>query len=137
MGNYSGVERIMSKMPKSLPGWLIPKLRRISLQWPGKQIARDRAKRQVQIGFFKNGKPEYRTVWQCAKCLDLFEKEETQMDHINPVVDVKGFKTWDAAIPTLFCPPENYQCLCKACHYLKTQLENEQREKNRKIRKKT
>ncbi len=117
----------MAKIPKSIQSWLIPRLRRISMYWPGKQVARDRAKRQVQIGYYKNGKPEYKVMWECAACLELYEKPETQMDHIKPVIDVRGFQNWEDTISTEFCPPENYQCLCKPCHYLKTQVENEER----------
>lgn len=126
----------MAKMPKKLSSWLIPRLRRISMYWPGKNIARDAAKVSVQIGYYKNGKPEYRTKFRCNGCKDLFEREETQMDHIDPVVDVKGFQDWDDMILKEFCSPNGYQCLCKPCHVLKTTVENEEREENRQIKKK-
>jgi 5-methylcytosine-specific restriction endonuclease McrA len=122
----------MAKMPKTLASWLIPRLRRISTYWPGKQAAMDRSKRQVQIGHYKNGKPEYRVKFACAKCSELYDKSEIQMDHIIPMVNVSGFKTWDETLANLFCEPEGFQTLCKSCHYLKTQLENEERGKNRK-----
>lgn len=90
-------------------------------------MARGRAKRRVQDGHFKNGNPKFRTKFECAICKGLFEKEETAMDHINPVIETTGFTTWDAYLSSLFCGEEGYQCLCKECHQKKTQEENKQR----------
>jgi 5-methylcytosine-specific restriction endonuclease McrA len=120
------------KMPKSIQSWLIPRLRRISMYWPGKTIARDQAKIRLEVGKFKNGKPKFRTFWKCANCKGLFNRDETQMDHINPVIELKGFKDWNTTIPALLANPEGYQCLCIKCHEKKTSKENKIRDKLKK-----
>lgn len=127
-----------ARKPKSITSWLTPKLRNIARMWPEKNKARAKAVRRVPVGTFKNGKTEYRTMYECAVCHELFTKEETQMDHIISVVDpATGFIDWNTYIERLFCGAENYACLCKADHFLKTSLENEERrEVKKKINKK-
>jgi hypothetical protein len=97
------------------------------MRWPGKAIARDNARVIVDDGHYKNGNPKTKLMFKCAGCLDLYEKEDTQADHINPVVDIKGFTNWDQYINALFCQPSGYQILCKTCHLSKTLSENSQR----------
>lgn len=124
-------------MPKSLFRWLEPRLRRLSLYWPGKTIAREIAKVYVSDGFHKNGKEKFVTRFICAECArqeinpPYHVKENTQMDHINPAVKLEGFESWDEYLPSLFANPEGYQCLCVDHHQTKTQKENVQRKKNR------
>lgn len=120
------------KIPKSLQSWIIPKLRRLSMYWPGKNIARDLAKVKVQIGKTKNGHPLYRVLFKCNICKGYFKRDETQMDHIEPVIEINGFKTWDEFMDRLFAKPEQYQCLCTSCHNKKTIKENIIREKVKK-----
>lgn len=131
------------QLPKSLISWLMPKLRRASLYWPAKTIARDKAKVYDQIGEYKNGKPKYLAKYICAECerkkikkLHLYE--DTQMDHINPIIDIKGFTgDWTTLIESLFCSDENYQCLCDFHHKEKTAQENKKRFEYKKIQKTT
>lgn len=125
----------MPRKAVDLKRWLVPKLRRASMFWPSKSVARERARVEVQDGFFKNGKEKFKVMYQCAHCEQLVEKTDSQMDHIVPVVDVEGFSTWDEYIRTLFCDESNYQCLCKACHFVKTQAENITRAENKKLKK--
>lgn len=122
------------KMPKSLKTWLIPRLRRASMYWPGKTIARDMAKVYVQEGFHKNGNPKFRRYYVCANvdCGLLVGEKEGSMDHINPVVAVEGFATWDEYILSLFCDPQHYQHLCNFCHDEKTSKEEVKRDFYRK-----
>lgn len=122
----------MARKKIPLKNWLIPRLRKISLIWQGKTIARDNAKVTVQEGFFKNGKPKFKTKFKCASCQNVFDREETHMDHANPVVDISGFTNWDDYINSLFCDESNYQCLCISCHDTKTQSENKQRREIKK-----
>jgi 5-methylcytosine-specific restriction endonuclease McrA len=112
------------KEVKSLPSWLLPRLRRISLWWPSKSIARDRSKVVLEVGQTKKGKPIKRVFYKCASCEGLFTKEETQMDHIESVIKLEGFTNWDEVINRLFCNPEGYQTLCRDCHAKKTGDEN-------------
>lgn len=124
-----------SKKVPDLKRWLFPKLRRISLSWPGKAIARQNAKVRVEIGTFKNGNIKYKILYRCASCTNLFPEEETQMDHIKPVISPsEGFTSWDISLPTLFSQPNNYQCLCLECHTLKSLNENKIRYKTKKKR---
>ena len=122
--------------------WVIKHLRRISGMWPAKNEAINRAKVKVHIGFYKNGKPEYKTMIQCYLCNELYDRTEIQVDHIVPVVNLDGFTDWNTYIPQLFCNVDNLGAACKGCHYIKTQAENEERrlirkEKNKKIPKKS
>lgn len=52
-------------------------------------------------------------------------------DHIDPVVPVTGFTTWDSFIERLFCEEDGYQVLCWACNKQKTGEENEERKRLR------
>jgi len=50
-----------------------------------------------------------------------------QADHINPVIPLTGFDSWDGAIKRLYCEKDGFQPICKACHKTKTLSENQQR----------
>ena len=121
------------KVPKSLISWLMPKLRRMSLYWPSKAIARDKTKVYEQIGTYNNGKPKFIARYTCHKCLELginklHAYEDTAMDHIKPVVDVAGFDgDWTKLIENLFCDESGYQTLCHKHHLEKSESENKQR----------
>lgn len=130
----------MAKKPKKpktkeqvLQGFIIPKLRNIARMWPEKNKARARAARKVKVGVFKNGKDELRTMFECSACKEVFPKEETQMDHTEPVVEVSGFVDWNTYISRLFCDANGYTCMCKSCHLIKSLSENDER---REIKKK-
>lgn len=56
-------------------------------------------------------------------------------DHIEPVIPVdKQTKdlTFDEIIDRMFCKVDNIQILCKPCHDRKTDLEKEERKRNKK-----
>lgn len=121
------------KLPKSLFSWIMPKLRRISIHWPGKNAARDKAKVKVEVGKTKNGFPIFRVFFKCNSCKGLFKRDETQADHTNPVIDpIKGFTDWNEFMERLFAKPEQYQILCESCHSKKTIKENIIRDKVKK-----
>lgn len=112
------------------------------MYWVGKTIARDMSKVYVQDGTFKNGKPKMTVRYICAECerqgLNVTHAlEDSQMDHIHPVVDVKGFTNWDDYINSLFCSPAGYQTLCRQHHLEKSQKENQQRWKEKSKKKLT
>lgn len=123
----------MKKTPK-LTGWLIYKLRRISLQWPARNIAKQQARVEGDFKLKKDGTPGKRKhiSYKCAECQELFPPSEVQMDHITPIVPESGFDSWDGVINRLFCEPEAYQCLCSGCHDEKSRTENKGRVKKRK-----
>lgn len=117
----------MARKKIPLKNWLIPRLRKLSLIWSGKTVARDLAKVKVDDGFFKNGNPRTKTMYLCNICKGLFPKEQTEMNHIEPVVDIKGFTNWDDYITRLFCEPAGFECLCKNCHADVTKNQNKAR----------
>ena len=88
-------------------------LRRASYRWP----ARDEAIRLARVarGFYK-----------CSQCeVDTFKRHEVELDHVEPVIDIKeGFTTWDNYITRLFPEAQGYQVLCKNCHGAKTMIED-------------
>ena len=99
--------------------WLIAQLRRVSRRWFPKEDARRKAK--VKRGIYK-----------CAICEQLYRRKDTDLDHINPVVDpVKGFVDWNTFIERLFCDVDGYQVLCKNCHKKKSNEENAVRRKHK------
>lgn len=116
--------------------WLLPQLRDVYRTWPQKSVARDRAKVRVEIGRYKNGNPEYKIKFKCYICEELFEKQDTQIDHVDSVVDPQvGFVDWNTYIDRLFCDADNLRCACKPCHQLKTLWENDERKRHRKAKK--
>lgn len=120
-----------TKKPKKLPNmdsWVIVKLRRASLMWPGRTKALQAAR--VERGLYK-----------CAMCEGHFKKGEYHLDHIDSVVPLDGkimrppdYKRidWNIYIDRLFVAPEKYQVLCVTCHASKTAVENNYRQLNKK-----
>jgi len=107
-----------------LQRWLIPRLRRISQVWPGKNLGRKKAERKVHNGYFKNGNPKYITKFECNGCKNLFNREETEMNHVDPVVKESGFEDWNNHMDRLFCGSTGYECLCINCHKSETKKQN-------------
>lgn len=112
----------MSK-PKKLETFLIPKLRRISLWWRGRNEALKAAKVYVKIGTYKNGNDKIKPFYKCAYCEELFPKPEIEVDHINDIANIEGFKDWNTYILALFCEKDGLQCLCSPCHINKSEYE--------------
>jgi len=124
------------KKPRKLPSlktFLIPQLRRVYWKWPSKKQALAKARRVVDDGFYKNGNPKTKVLFECAHCAKLFDSKNVQVDHIIPVIDpINGFTTWDDYIDRLFCSVDNLQVLCTEDHDAKTELEQIVRNDNKK-----
>lgn len=119
--------------PEKIKSFLVPKLRRISRMWPDKITARKLARRVVEIGKTKKGKPKFKVKYECNLCHNIFEKHDTQADHILPVVDpITGYVDIATYIDRLLAPPEGYQIICSSCHDNKTSKENIIRKQNGK-----
>ncbi len=58
------------------------------------------------------------------------------VDHIEPIVPVTGWVSWDDCINRMFCELSNLQLLCSACHKKVTAEENAQRKYYRDLEKK-
>ena len=74
----------------------------------------------------------------CAKHVPNTIKEGAKraknvfVDHIEPIVPVTGWVSWDSCIERMFCETDNLQVLCKACHDEKSKEEAALRAKHRK-----
>jgi 5-methylcytosine-specific restriction endonuclease McrA len=53
-------------------------------------------------------------------------------DHIDPVVPLSGFSSWDDIIRRLFVGEDGWQAICVTCHDKKTKEENDKRKALRK-----
>jgi 5-methylcytosine-specific restriction endonuclease McrA len=71
-----------------------------------------------------------RVFYACSACGIEMKQVEVAVDHIEPVVELDGFKDWNTYIGRLFCDPSNLRILCKPCHKQKTGEERKQRNAN-------
>lgn len=102
-------------------------LRRLSRRWPPYNEVLNRQKTEIFIPS-KKGKPMRRVKYTCEGCQVSVGRKECAVDHISPVVDPDtGFIDYQTFIDRLFCPVENLQVLCEACHGIKTKQENAKR----------
>ena len=64
----------------------------------------------------------------CAHCGLCFPMHKVHVDHIEPVIPVdREIKDWNEYIVRLFCDIDNLQVLCKECHLIKSNNENNDR----------
>jgi 5-methylcytosine-specific restriction endonuclease McrA len=90
-------------------------LRRASLAWRPISEARRLARKE-------------RGRYECAMCKELFSAKEVQVDHRNPVIDIKeGWQGWDSYIERLFCDVDQLDVLCTTCHDVKSSHEVQMR----------
>ena len=105
--------------PFDLKSYLKNALRRASYR----HSARSEALRKARVA---------RNTYTCAACNKLFPNKEVNVDHIDPVVPITGFTTWDDYIARLFCGPEGLQVLCDQDHSTKSKQENAQRREHKR-----
>lgn len=120
----------MAKLPKNLYGYVIPVLRKLWLRWPGRTIARDKAKVFIKEGNFQNGKPKFTRYWVCQnpECGLICREKEFQINHKEAVIEPEvGFVDFDVYIKRLLVPPEKLELLCISCHAEVTKKENARR----------
>ena len=101
-------------------------LRTASVRWEPRYTCLANAFRLVQTNQ-KTGRMAKH--FECAKCRCLFPQKEIEINHINPVVPVEGFDSWDKVIERMFCEIEGLEALCRPCHKLITAEENVLRKK--------
>lgn len=106
--------------PAKFKGWIISLLRKGTLRYPPRNEVLKEAKTEKRVNI-KSGRLAQH--YRCAGCQGEFPMSMMAVDHINPVVGVEGFTTWDDYINRMFCAKENLQCLCKDCHDAKTAVE--------------
>ncbi len=94
-------------------------LREGTIKWQGRSGCLRAARKRVKIGVYKNGNPQYKFYWQCAKCKRWDKNEKAmEVDHIIEIGPFNG--CWNSYISKVFCPQANLQCLCHSCHLRKT-----------------
>jgi len=79
----------------------------------------------------------------CEQCNNLFPQKDMAVDHIEPVVPLKGFENtdgflgydWDQVIRRLYCESHKLQVLCKPCHKEKSLDERAERAAFKKSKK--
>ncbi len=110
------------KKPRSLNSYIFAGLGKVWMWWPARNEVKKRCKVPGKTGWFK-----------CEFCGQ--EREKIDVDHIQPVVPVSGFTTWDAYIASRFVTADKLQGICKDCHQRKTKTENATRKIHRELRK--
>lgn len=109
-----------SEYDKQLKKFLLPMMRKRSLYW----WARNEAKKLARVE---------RGLYQCNSCKKIFTGSQINVDHRNPVINVKtSWVSWDHFIKSLFCDVSNLQVLCILCHTAKSSIESELRKKHKK-----
>jgi 5-methylcytosine-specific restriction endonuclease McrA len=78
---------------------------------------------QACIAKARTGRGEY----TCPVCNGKFKQKEMKRDHVDPVIPVTGFVSWDSVVKRMFEQEEAYQGICKTCHAAKTLEENRER----------
>ena len=82
-----------------------------------------------------------RGVYECAGCGEFVKptykegrtsKSYIFVDHVEPIVPLSGWVSWDSCIERMFCEEDNLQLLCKPCHDKKSYEETQQRKEARK-----
>lgn len=103
-------------MDKRKYAFIMRELRKASLKWPPRNIA----KKEANVA---------RGRYLCNICKKDFHYKEIHLDHKEPVVNPDRWDGWEALLDRLFCLQDGFQVLCKECHDVKTQEENKRRPK--------
>jgi hypothetical protein len=92
------------------------KLARVRRGWYLCNICKEEIPASIKVDVtLKNGRTQAKRV------------KNAIVDHTNPIIDPTiGWVSWDDCIERMFCELENLQCVCKACHDIKTAQEKEQ-----------
>lgn len=112
--DYKEIEKDEEAFRKLRYNFAMQALRRATYRWPYGHLAMGHAR--IERGLYK-----------CESCSGTFGPKEINKDHVEPVIPVTGFKSWDETIERLFVKTEQYQILCLSCHDNKTQIENQMR----------
>lgn len=96
-------------------------LRTGSIKWP----PRYETLNDAFVGSKTNAKTGRQAKhYKCNRCQCDFPLKEVQVNHIDPVVPVEGFTTWDDIIHRMYCEKDKLEVLCIPCHKEVTQEEN-------------
>ena len=115
-------------MNSKLKKFVISVLRKSTFKWKPRQMAYDKSK--VKVGEFSTGRPKYKR--RCTICEELFMSKDIQMDHIDPVVPIEGYKSGSSFdlneyVERMFPEETGWQTICHTCHDEKTKKEDKLR----------
>lgn len=106
--------------PARKKAFIISVLRGGSRRYPPKYETLNEAKTEKKINTASGRVAQH---FMCNQCKKDFPQKLVEVDHIQPVVGISGFTTWDNFIQGLYCDRNNLQVLCKTCHAIKTKKE--------------
>ena len=104
-------------------------MRKFWLRWPPRAAALKAARRQVEVGKFKNGSPKMGFEHECAICHKWFPQEKgkptVEVDHLEEVGGWSDDITkWGEDLGKMYqrslVGVEGLRVLCKPCHKLRT-----------------
>ncbi len=99
-------------------------LRRLSMKWKPKNVAKLSVRLPEK---YKNERGRWVYHGTCEVCHKVFPETMMEVDHIDPVVPLIGWDSWDGVIERMFCERDGLQVVCKPCHTSITNNEKEQR----------
>lgn len=121
---YNGGEWTVARYNSFVKGGL----RSASQRWPPKY----RVLSESCIGTQVNPKSgRLAKFYRCNKCKDAFPAKDVEVNHIDPVIPITGFDSWDGVIERMFCEKDKLEVLCKPCHKIVTKEENTERKNDR------
>lgn len=109
--DYKAIENDSEAFEKHKFNYVKNALRIATYKWPYFSMAMSRQRLE-------------RGLYQCEACKDSFGPKEINRDHIEPVIAVTGWVSWEEYINRLFVKSEGIQILCERCHENKTATEN-------------
>ena len=113
--DYAAIEKDEEAFQKFLKNFVMQTLRRGTYRWVYGHVAAKRA---------STGEHGFKF---CESCKGTFRSKDVEKDHVEPVIPVTGFKSWDETIARMFVKSTGYQILCLQCHDNKTKIENQMR----------
>jgi hypothetical protein len=99
-------------------------LRSASIRWPPKYQKLSEALVGTKVNQ-KTGRMAKH--YECNLCKGHFPAKDVEVNHILPVVPIEGFTSWDVIIERMFCEKDGLEVVCKPCHKIITQKENDER----------
>ena len=101
-------------------------LRNASQRWPPKYETLNNACVGAKINPKSGRMAKHYT---CNECKKDFPAKDVEVNHIEPVVPISGFDSWDGVIKRMFCEADKLEVVCKECHKGITKQENQERKR--------
>ena len=108
--DYNAINKDPEAFEKFKHNFVIRHLRLATYKWPFKHMAK--SLQRLDRGLYK-----------CQSCQKAFGPKEIHVDHIEPIVNITGFISWDEYINKLFVTTDKMQVLCIQCHEAKSMVE--------------